>query len=307
MAEKGWKSKGDKVFRRSPRQTGKTCGQPFNAPRKAKETTAKTAKIADPKDHDPKERNDRQVRILTEREIDIIVSMQDSEVVADKEVQEDREVQQDREQDNPVSTVVRQEKDIEVHSDTTGSTPEIFKSPERQLQVRHVAKAKSPSPVLPFVYEGPNFIAETEQQDIPDSSDSDDDVPVATLLRQDKAHILSSQQIQDCLEGPKGEKAIGVTVAKTFDSVEYRGTVDRFRTARSRTYYHVTYTDGDEEELTQRELRDGYILGLSKEIVAQSEKHIGSKVREKTISPNTGADRCTVSRAVQGEDREVTG
>ena len=30
-------------------------------------------------------------------------------------------------------------------------------------------------------------------------------------------------------------------------------------------------------------------------------------LREKTISPNTGADRCTVSRAVQGEDREVQG
>jgi hypothetical protein len=208
------------------------------------------------------------------------------EMTTENERQDAEDDGSDSDEDIPISTILRQEKDVherpeetEVHSNTTESTPEIFKSPVREVTVRHEIShvAKSPSPVIPFVYEGPNFIAETEQQDISDSGDSDDNVPVSTLLRQDKAQTLSSQQLQDCLEGPKGEKAIGVTVAKTFDSVEYRGTVDRFRTARSRTYYHVTYTDGDEEELTQRELRDGYILGLSKEIVAQWEKHIGSK------------------------------
>ena len=48
--------------------------------------------------------------------------------------------------------------------------------------------------------------------------------------------------------------------------MEYRGTVDNWRSARKRSYYHVTYTDGDEEELSQTELRDGYVLGLSDEI-----------------------------------------
>ena len=57
-----------------------------------------------------------------------------------------------------------------------------------------------------------------------------------------------------------------MTVAKQFDGVEYRGTVDSWRSARKRSYYHVTYTDGDEEELSQTELRDGYVLGLSDEI-----------------------------------------
>jgi hypothetical protein len=69
--------------------------------------------------------------------------------------------------------------------------------------------------------------------------------------------------------GPKGEKAIGVCVAKLFDGVECRGIVDRVRTARQRQYYHVTYSDGDEEELSQAELRDGYVLGLAEEIQTQ--------------------------------------
>jgi hypothetical protein len=33
MTDKGWKSKGDKVPRRSQRQTGKVCMGPFKAPR----------------------------------------------------------------------------------------------------------------------------------------------------------------------------------------------------------------------------------------------------------------------------------
>lgn len=220
----------------------------------------------------------------------MIVSIEDifpeSEMTTEHERQNTEDQGSDSDEDIPFSTLLRQEKDVnerpeetEVHSNTTESTPEILKSPVREVTVRHEIRdvAASPSPVIPFVYVGPNVIPETEQQDIPESSDSDDNVPVATLLRQDKALTLSAEQLQDCLEGPKGEKAIGVTVAKTFDSVEYRGTVDRVRTVRSRTYYHVTYTDGDEEELTQRELRDGYILGFSKDIAAQWEKHIGSK------------------------------
>ncbi len=55
--------------------------------------------------------------------------------------------------------------------------------------------------------------------------------------------------------------------------MEYRGIIDRFRKARQRFYYHVTYLDGDEEELHQAELRDGYILGLSGVIEAQWRKY----------------------------------
>jgi hypothetical protein len=111
------------------------------------------------------------------------------------------------------------------------------------------------------------FVAETEAQD--EGSDSDDNVPVATLIRKEKDTTLSLQQIQDCQEGPKGDKAIGVTVAKIFEGVEFRGIVDGFRSTRQIKYYHVTYTDGDEEEISQAELRDAYVLGLSEEINTQ--------------------------------------
>jgi hypothetical protein len=37
----------------------------------------------------------------------------------------------------------------------------------------------------------------------------------------------------------------------------------------------VTYSDGDEEELLQTELRDGYVLGLTKEIEELWQKYMG--------------------------------
>ncbi len=76
------------------------------------------------------------------------------------------------------------------------------------------------------------FVQEIENQG--GSSESEDDIPVARLLGGKTVTKLTSEQIQDCTEGPKGEKAIGVTVAKLFDGVEYRGIVDKYRTARNR-------------------------------------------------------------------------
>ncbi len=108
---------------------------------------------------------------------------------------------------------------------------------------------------------------ETEQQDA--SSESDDDVPVAQLLRPRNTSNLTKEQIDECKEGPDGDKAVGKTVAKMFDGVKYTGIVDRFRTERKRHIYHVTYSDGDEEEWTQRELRDGFVLGLAPDIERQ--------------------------------------
>ncbi len=116
-------------------------------------------------------------------------------------------------------------------------------------------------------YQGIKHVDETELQD--NSSESEDDIPVSTLLRKEKSVTLTEQQFKDCLEGPHGERAIGVSVAKMFGGVEYKGTVDSFRTARQINYYHVVYTDGDEEELSQTELRDGFLLGLSDDIIKQ--------------------------------------
>ncbi len=99
------------------------------------------------------------------------------------------------------------------------------------------------------LYHGVSFVAETEAQDT--SSDSEDDIPVATLIRKEKGTTLTLQQMQDCQEGSNEERAIGVSVAKNFGGVEFRGTVDGFRKARQRSYYRVTYTDGDEEVMSQ--------------------------------------------------------
>ncbi len=117
------------------------------------------------------------------------------------------------------------------------------------------------------VYKGVSLVKETEEQD--SEADSEDNVPIATVLTKKKESSLTREQIEDCKFGPKDERALGVTVAKLFDGVEYRGTIDSWRSARKRSYYHVTYTDGDEEELSQTELRDGYLLGLSDKIEAE--------------------------------------
>jgi hypothetical protein len=176
MADKGWRSKGDKVLRRSPRKKGKTCGRPFSAPRKVREPTPKTPKI-----FETKEAEDSDIRVLSNSEVQMIVSMQDIfpevQMITETENQRDLRARleaqndgSDSEEDIPFSTLLRQEKEvqerpeIEIHSDTTGSTPEIFKSPVREVMERHVAKATSPA--LPYSYEGPTFIPETEQQDI---------------------------------------------------------------------------------------------------------------------------------------------
>jgi hypothetical protein len=69
MTDRGWKSKGDNVPRRSPRKRGKTCGRPFKAPRKR----GKTSKVAEKEDSDvqlvvqeSEGDNDSQVKVITE-------------------------------------------------------------------------------------------------------------------------------------------------------------------------------------------------------------------------------------------------
>jgi hypothetical protein len=176
-------------------------------------------------------------------------------------------------------------KDISVASDTTASTPECLKSPEITMtripgsgsvvtdrigsqEIQSRRKPSKKDEVQPgIVYAGVKFVPETEQND--GSGDSDDNVPVARLLRPKNKGSLTFQQIKDCKDGPQGDKAIGVTVAKTFDGVEFKGVVDSFRTERKRHIYHVTYTDGDEKELSQKELRDAFVLGLAPEIEAE--------------------------------------
>jgi hypothetical protein len=218
MTDKEWRGKGEMVVRRSPRKKGQKCGRPFIAPRKVTSTTTNQKDI-DPKQSKTKETDDSDVQV-----------MPDSEVQNDSEVQFITETQNAREI-TAIQDILPQTKEVTIESDSTGSTPDIFRSPLR--------------------------------------GKSEYGIPVATVLRPEKGINLTQQQIQDCKEGSMGQRAVGVTVAKTFDGVEFRGTIDRFRQARKRMYYHVTYTDGDEEELSQTELRDCYLLGLKDDIERQ--------------------------------------
>jgi hypothetical protein len=126
-------------------------------------------------------------------------------------------------------------------SDTTGSTSDIFKSPDRgdsrvpglETTTTDVVSSCVIQARNKFTYTGVTHVDETEKQAT--SSDSEDDIPVARLLRPKKTVCsLTLQQIQDCKEGPQGEKAVGVTVAKLFDGVEFRGEVDRFQTSQTK-------------------------------------------------------------------------
>jgi hypothetical protein len=146
MTDRGWKSKGDKVPRRSPRKTGKTCDRPFKAPRKK----GKTKLVAEVEDSDvqfveehKEGENDSQVQCITES--------QNKRDMAGKEGAEPIRINpypnglrmSEREADETAryGEVLRwsseeedktkdKTKDISVASDTTASTPECLKSPE---------------------------------------------------------------------------------------------------------------------------------------------------------------------------------
>ncbi len=61
-------------------------------------------------------------------------------------------------------------------------------------------------------------VKETELQE--SGSESDDNIPVASLIKYKTATSLTIEQMQDLKEGPRGEKAVGMTVAKLFDGVD---------------------------------------------------------------------------------------
>jgi hypothetical protein len=249
MGDRNKKSKEGKDPRRSARNGGKTCGRPFKAPRPV--TQAETNIVRVQETHI----QDSDVQIITEtandRDMETrqVVQPQRIPYVKGIKLMSDREATETLEGRVPGS----------ITSDTTLG----FRFQERTTQ----SKKK---------YKGVRVVAETEAQER--SSDSEDNVPLASLLPPKSSSALTMQQIEECNVGPVGDKAIGKTVAKFFDGVQFRGIVDRFRTERKRFVYHVTYTDGDEEEFSQVELRDGYVLGLLAEIEAQWKAYkLGSK------------------------------
>jgi hypothetical protein len=83
-----------------------------------------------------------------------------------------------------------------------------------------------------------------------DSDSDDDDVPITTTLRKPPKELPTPV----C---PKGNDAIGLIVARDFgaDGGIYHGKITAVDIDGRRTYYHVTYDDGDEEDFDYDELK----------------------------------------------------
>jgi hypothetical protein len=71
----GWRGKGDKVVRRSPRKGGKTCGRPFTAPRKVTQAPRTRKKRSGTTD-----KEDSEVQVLTESEVQVLTVLTCNEV-----------------------------------------------------------------------------------------------------------------------------------------------------------------------------------------------------------------------------------
>jgi hypothetical protein len=248
MPDTRWKGKGEALPRRSPRKgkRGKTCGRPFKAPRPVKETKKKSVKVTATETQDSQV---QEIVLVTETETednhvqDIVTvtetETEDSQVKLITETENDRDIES---RQKAAPDMIERGADMTIESDTTGSTPDIFKSPDIvqdkvagsmvidtippfEIEARHDKRQ--------FIYKGVSLIKETEEQDSDD--DSEDNVPIASVVLKKKNSSLTREQIENCKVGPIGEKALGVTVAKQFDGVEYRGTVDSWRSARKRS------------------------------------------------------------------------
>jgi hypothetical protein len=129
METRGWQSKGDKTPRRSPRRQRKTCGRPFMAPRKAK--SAKTVPQVKTSEaelvlQDGQETQDSQVQQISgtenDRDIEARAEQEDIETRGiEARAEQEARWSSDEDGDNTQSTTLA--------SDTTGSTPDILKSP----------------------------------------------------------------------------------------------------------------------------------------------------------------------------------
>jgi hypothetical protein len=135
MAEKGWKGKGEKEPRRSPRKRGKTCGRPFKAPRPVSEAVERDSDVV-LLTTEVDTQTDSQVQVITETENERdLRSKRRSVMLSDREVNEmvkyGEVINYSSSEDDKES---RQKTPLEtIESDTTGSTPDIFKSPMQEI------------------------------------------------------------------------------------------------------------------------------------------------------------------------------
>jgi hypothetical protein len=259
-----------------PRKTGRQCARPFKAPRSVRKDKEKIADSEIQEISGTEKARDIEGRQDEVQHVIPFVKGTMSEREADECARHGEVLRWSTDSDAEERVDITNQTMAE--SDTTGSTPEICKSP--QLVQGRVPGSNSnittvveetvlEKTVKPRQYKGWVYIPETEAPSITgqeSEDDSDDHLPLASILNFKKATSLTNEQLKDMKEGPTGEKAVGVTVAKLFDGVEFLGKIDSFRQVRQRCYYHVTYTDGDEEEMTQIELRDAYMLA-NKELI----------------------------------------
>jgi hypothetical protein len=306
MADKGWRNRADKGIRSSSRQTGKTCGRPFSAPRKARDTTAKTAK------NTAEETNESDVRLLTESEMKILASVsearpgfEETDEAQAENVLQDEPHQDKTEQDRQAEDKIVETAQVPDESDTTESTPEILKSPDKVQDRVPGSSSNAPGSgektyvakiVAPKKYKGWVYVQETQANE--DSDDSADNLPIASQLKPQTVTSKRLEELQDFREGPVGKRAIGKTVAKIFDRVEFRGKVDSFRQVRQRYYYHVTYDDGDEEEMRQDELRDAYLLANTEKIQTEYDELQRSQQSDKDV----GVEQSSQSETDSGSE-----
>jgi hypothetical protein len=169
-----------------------------------------------------KETNDSEVRILTESEVETLASMgaaipgfEESDEAQAENVLEDEPHQDKTEQDRQAEDKIIETVQVPAESDTTESTPEILQSPDK-LQDR-VPGSSGIAPglgektvvgktVAPRKYKGWVFVPETEEKE--DSSDSEDNVPIASQLKPQTVTSKRLEELQDFREGPVGKRAI---------------------------------------------------------------------------------------------------
>ena len=269
MTDREWQSKDGTVVRKSPRRVLKKCNRPFTAPRRVVQETV-----------------DSEVQIITESEANPnVISNAKTQDVLGSEVQfvtetenareiDIRERQLDLDTQESTADISKTPSQAELESDTTESTPDILKSPQSDIVMPGVlshivipdvlpSPAKTKTSVRPR--RGIKKVTVLETQLEESEADSDDHIPLVQLLKPKTSSTpnLTAELIAACQDGPLGPRSIGVNVAKTFGDEKFQGTIDSYRVERGRCIYHVTYTDGDEEELSQTELRDCYLLALA--------------------------------------------
>ena len=173
---------------------------------------------------------------------------------------------------------------------TTGKVPttvskEVIEVLDSQDKGKDVVERDSEEETQLGLVWGSPGIAETQLQE---SDDDDDNIPFSQLKekrKEDKpqpieyvrdrcivliteteteteAQVIATEEDRIVVleEVPTGESCIGHKIMKEFGEGIFEGSVTPAIKKRGRFLYHVVYEDGDEEDLNDKEFREGYEL-----------------------------------------------